>query len=164
MVAVLGTQSIGCQQLCSHAFERTGVEMLEDDITGLFLCKENGDKLWRKLCRPKESVKIDRMRKLHRKVKEGVTKLAANNRTKELLCKAGMMGPDGEEQLQQRQRQKSTAACHHCGAVGHNSSKCLENLETLVFAAEKATGAVGESTFIRCLAHAIQRLPLFLSS
>jgi hypothetical protein len=54
-MVVVGTQSIGCQQLCSRAFERAGVEMLENDITGLFLRTEDADKLWRKLSHRKES-------------------------------------------------------------------------------------------------------------
>jgi hypothetical protein len=100
------------------------------------------------------------MRELCRKVKEGVTKLAAD-KMKELLCEAGRMGPDGEAQPQQQQRkrrrQKRTAACRHCGAVGHErttSSQCLKNPKTLALAAEKAaekaTGAVGESNVLGC--------------
>jgi hypothetical protein len=110
MVAV-GIQSIGRQQFYSHVFERTGIGTFKDDITGLFLRKEDADKLWRKLRRRKESVKIERMRELCRDLKEGVRKQAADNR-KEMSCKAGMMGPDGEEQPQQQQQQKTEAEEH----------------------------------------------------
>jgi hypothetical protein len=153
MVAV-GIQSIGYQQFYSRVFERTGIGMFDNDITGLFLRKEDADKLWRKLRRRKESVKIERMRKLYRDLKEGVRKQVADNR-KEMSYEAGMMGPDGEEQPQQQQqkrrRRKSTATCQYCGVVGHErttSSQCLKNPKTLALAAEKAAekaaGAVGK--------------------
>jgi hypothetical protein len=153
MVAV-GIQSIGYQQFYSRVFERTGIGIFDNDITGLFLRKEDADKLWRKLRRRKESVKIERMRKLYRDLKEGVRKQVADNR-KEMSYEAGMMGPDGEEQPQQQQqkrrRRKSTATCQYCGVVGHErttSSQCLKNPKTLALAAEKAAekaaGAVGK--------------------
>ena len=59
MVAV-GLQSIGYRQFYARVFERIGIEALEeDDITGLFLCKEDADKLYRnKERRRNEDVKI----------------------------------------------------------------------------------------------------------
>ena len=73
MVAV-GLQSIGYCQFYARVFERIGIEALEEDnITGLFLCKEDADKLYRnKERRRNEDVKIERMRRLALpKVEEG---------------------------------------------------------------------------------------------
>jgi hypothetical protein len=99
-------RTIGCQQLCSRVFERAGIGTNKDDITGFFLCKEDADKLWRKPRCRKESVKIETTHELCRDLKEGVTRQQAADDRKELLCKAGMMGPDGEEQPQQQQQQQ----------------------------------------------------------
>jgi hypothetical protein len=126
MIAV-GLQSIGCRQFCTRAFERTGIQSSEEDITGCFLRKEDADKLWRKLSRRRENVKIERMHKHCRKMKEGVEKLVADN-GKDLEHGPGMMGPAGEESDLQSRRQKSTKICRHCGITGHvrTSSKfCL---------------------------------------
>jgi hypothetical protein len=59
MLAV-GLQSVGCQKFYKRVFSRTGVVLEEDDMTSLFLQKEDADKLWRKMHRRKESYKITR--------------------------------------------------------------------------------------------------------
>jgi len=61
MLAV-GLQSVGYRQFYSRVFARTGIDIVENDITGLFLRKEDADKLWRQLHRRKENVKIEQMR------------------------------------------------------------------------------------------------------
>jgi hypothetical protein len=154
MVAA-GLQSVGYQQFYSRVFERTGIEMSEDDITGYFLRKEDADKLWRTQYRRKENVKIERMRSQYRKLKEGVEKLKADNR-KGLTYDSGMMGPageDGEETQQQQQkgkRGKSNATCKHCGIKGHqriSSLQCLKNPKNLAIGVEKTAveaAAVGK--------------------
>ena len=154
MVAV-GIQSIGYRQFYARVFERTGIEVKEDDITGLFLRKEDADKLWRKHRRRKEDVKIARMRDHYRKVKEGVAKLKADN-AKALSYAAGMMGPDaGDEselpQLQRQQQQKGktpkgSVTCRHCGIRGHqrtSSFQCLKNPKNLTNAADEKTAQEG---------------------
>jgi hypothetical protein len=146
----VGRQSIGYLQFCTRMFERTGIQSSEEDITGCFLRKEDADKLWRKLSRRRENVKIERMRKHCRKMKEGVDKLVADTR-KDLACGPGMMGPAGEEsdptqkekRLQSR-REKSTKICGHCGITGHvrTSSKfCFKNLKNVPIAAETAAAS-----------------------
>ena len=131
MVAV-SLQSIGYRQFYGRVFERVGIAALEDDITSLFLRRnEDADKLYRKQRRRQENVKIERMRDHYRKLKDGVTKLKADNR-KALSYGPGMMGPQepnsnsepqrGEgrrEGQQERRRRISTAICKHCGRVGH---------------------------------------------
>jgi hypothetical protein len=143
----VGLQSIGYRQFHTRAFERTGVEISKDDITGCFLRREDADKLWRKLSHRKESAKIERVHKHCRKVKEGVEKLVDDNR-KDLACGFGMMGPTGEEseapvQKQKRgqsQRQASNKICRFCGIRGHArkaSKSCLKNPKIVAIAAEK---------------------------
>ena len=46
MLAV-GIQSVGYRQFYERVFSRTGVAIVKDDITSLFLRKEDSDKLWR---------------------------------------------------------------------------------------------------------------------
>ena len=135
MLAV-GLQSVGYRQFYARVFSRTGIEVLEDDITSLFLRKEDADKLWRQLSRRKENVKIARMRDQYRKLRDGVAKLKADN-TKALSYGQGMMGPGmqetEEEQQQQQQKgrkRKSTGSCPHCGSTGHRrktSKDCPKN-------------------------------------
>jgi hypothetical protein len=95
MVAV-GLQSIGYRQFYKRVFSLTGIEMCDDDITYLFLRSEDGEKLWRKMNRKIESVKITRMRTLYKKLRDGVEKLKADN-AKELGYETNMMGPGGED-------------------------------------------------------------------
>jgi hypothetical protein len=66
--------------------------MCEDDITNLFLRSEDSEKLWRKVHRRKETVKITRMQTLYKKLRDGVAKLKVDN-AKALAYKTGMMGP-----------------------------------------------------------------------
>jgi hypothetical protein len=147
---VVGLQSIGYRQFYTRVFERTGIQSSEEDITGCFLRKEDADKLWRKLSRRRENVKIERMRKHCRKMKEGVEKLVADN-GKDLAYGPGMMGPAGEEsdptqkeKRLQSWREKSTKICGHYSITGHvrTSSKfCLKNPKNVPIAAETAAAS-----------------------
>jgi hypothetical protein len=129
-----GLQSIGYRQFYKRVFSLTGIEICDDDITFLFLRSEDGEKLWRKMHRKIEAVKITRMRTLYKKLREGVLKLKADNR-KALGYETGMMGPGGGEgdhgrQPKNRASDKSKPICKHCGSDTHsrrNSKECPEN-------------------------------------
>jgi hypothetical protein len=95
MVAI-GLPSIGYRQLYQRIFELTRIPIKLDDITSLFLRDEDADKLWRKVHRRKEGIKIIRMREQYCRLWEGVEKLKANN-AKALGYQPGMMGPGGSE-------------------------------------------------------------------
>jgi hypothetical protein len=135
MLAV-GLQSIGYRQFYTRLFERSGIDLRDDDITSLYLRKEDADKLWRKLHRRKESVKICRMRHQYKKLRDGVAKLAADN-AKALGYRSGMMGPGGEDGGEQQQTQGGQRRnggqkppCNHCGSTTHSrrtSKHCPEN-------------------------------------
>ena len=143
MVAV-GLQSIGYRQFYARVFERTGIDILEDDMTSLFLRKEDADKLWRSVRRRKVSSKVSRMRDHYRRLREGVKKLKADNK-KAFSYESGMMGPAGGEELihpaegkgtkgKKRKRRRKTAIdgppCGHCGITGHSRTshfECLKN-------------------------------------
>ena len=143
MVAV-GLQSIGYRQFYARVFSRTGIDILEDDMTSLFLRKEDADKLWRSVRRRKETTKINRMRDHYRKLREGVAKLKADNK-KALSYESGMMGPEGEDSNEdtiiqpqvkrkrrgtKRKRTNDDVPCVHCGIPGHsrtNHFECLKN-------------------------------------
>ena len=136
MVAV-GLQSIGYRQFYARVFERTGIEILEDDITSLFLRKEDADKIWRSERRREVGVKIARMREHYRKVRDGVAKLKADN-AKEFSYESGMMGPEHQQDLLQghelrrgqKRKRANDGTCNHCGLTGHvqiSSLKCLKN-------------------------------------
>jgi hypothetical protein len=132
MLAV-GLQSVGHRQFYELVFSRTGVVLEEDDMTSLFLRKEDADKLWRKMHRRKESHKITRMRHHHKKLRDGVAKLRADN-AKALGYEAGMMEPGGEDvrqQQPQQRRRRSSGACKHCGStISHmriTSRQCPKN-------------------------------------
>jgi hypothetical protein len=74
-----GLQSIGYRKFYEHCFALTGIDVQEDDITSLFLRSEDADKLFCQIHRRKESVKINRMRNLYKKLREGVVKLKVDN-------------------------------------------------------------------------------------
>jgi hypothetical protein len=61
----VGLQSIGCRQLYNRVFALTGINLRDDDITNLFFCSEDAEKLRKKLHQRKESVKITRMREFY---------------------------------------------------------------------------------------------------
>jgi hypothetical protein len=100
-MSAVGLQSVGCRQFYERVFSRTGVALEEDNMTSLFLRKEDADKLWRKMDRRKESCKITRMRHHCKKLRDGVAKLRADN-AEALGHEAGMMGPGGEDAQQQQ--------------------------------------------------------------
>jgi hypothetical protein len=137
MVAV-GLQSIGYRQFYKRVFSLTGIEMCDDDITYLFLRSEDGQKLWRKMNRKIESVKITRMRTLYKKLRDGVEKLKADN-AKELGYETNMMGPGGGEGDHGRRQKKKTGdgskpICKHCGSDTHSrrtSKDCPKNPKNL---------------------------------
>jgi hypothetical protein len=105
----IGLQSIGYHQFYKHVFALTGIPLIEDDITGLFLRSQEGQKLWRQLHRYKEYVKITRIRTLYKKLRDGVAKMKVDN-TKLLGYKTWMMGSGGgEEEHGRRQKQKTGA-------------------------------------------------------
>jgi anaerobic ribonucleoside-triphosphate reductase len=81
-------------------FQLTGIALDHDGITSLFLRDEDADKLWRKLHRRKEAIKINQMREQYRKLCEGVDKLKVDN-AKALGYQPGMLGPGGVEELHQ---------------------------------------------------------------
>jgi hypothetical protein len=127
MLAV-GLQSIGYRQLYRRVFELTGIPIELDDITSLFLRDEDADKLWRKVHRRKEGIKIIRMREQYRRLREGVDKLKADN-ARALGYQPGMMGPGGNEGDPQCKKQRR--ACKHCGFMSHSrisSRKCPKNI------------------------------------
>jgi hypothetical protein len=93
MLAV-GPQSAGCRQFCGRVFERTGIVVDDDDMTGLFLRSEDSETLWQQLHRRTECVKTNRMRVMHEKLREGVEKLKADN-AKALGCESGMIARFG---------------------------------------------------------------------
>jgi hypothetical protein len=126
MLAV-GLQSIGYRQLYERIFELTGIPIELDDITSLFLRDEDAKKLWRKVHRRKEGIKIIRMREQYRRLREGVEKLKADN-AKALGYQPGMMGPGGNEGDPQCEQQRRP--CKHCGFMSHSrisSKKCPKN-------------------------------------
>jgi hypothetical protein len=133
LMLAVGLQSVGYRKFYERVFSRTGVVLEEDDMTSLFLRKEDADKLWRKMHCRKESYKITRMRHHYKKLRDGVAKLRADN-AKALGYEAGMMGPGGEEAQQQapqqRQQRRSSGACKHCGSTSHTritSRQCPKN-------------------------------------
>jgi len=138
MVAV-GLQSIGYRQFYARVFERTGVDILDDDMTSLFLRKEDADKLWRSVRRRKISSKVSRMRNHYRKLREGVAKLKADNK-KAFSYESGMMGPGGADLVQpqgkgakakgrKRKRTNDGPPCVHCGLTGHSRTSAFECLK-----------------------------------
>ena len=121
---------------------------MEDDITSLFLRKEDADKLWRCERRKVASVEISRMRNHYRKVREGVARKLKRDNAKAFRYESGMMmGPEATDEaetdppLQQKEQQKGYKRkrkrdandgwlCHHCGLIGHlriSHSECLKN-------------------------------------
>jgi hypothetical protein len=145
MVAA-GLQSIGYQQLYEHVFSLTGIQLREDDITSLFLCSEDSEKLWRMLHRRKEYVKISRMRTLYKKLRDGVSKLKVDN-GKALGYQTGMMGLGGADEDHGRRPKKGqemdqSQICKPCGSKNHSrraSKHCLAN-------PKKQSGARGSTT------------------
>jgi hypothetical protein len=129
---VVGLQSVGCRKFYERVFSRAGVVLEEYDMTSLFLRKEDADKLWGKMHRRKESYKITRMRHHHKKLRDGVAKLRADN-AKALGYEAGMMGPgdeDVQQQAPQQRQRRSSGACKHCGSTSHTqitSRQCPKN-------------------------------------
>ena len=121
----VGLQSIGYRQFYERVFALTGVTLRVDDITSLFLRKEDQDKLWRKQHRRKEGVKIIRMRKQYKKLRDGVEKLKADN-LRAFSYGSGMTGPgaEGVEVRQQgpsrKPRSKQKHPCPHCGSTTHS--------------------------------------------
>jgi hypothetical protein len=118
-----GLQSIGYQQFYHRVFSLTGIEIREDDITSLFLRSEDSVKLWSRLHRHKQSVKVTRMRTLYRKLREGVSKMKVDN-AKALGYQTGMMGPNGGDvEHGRRQNRKNVVGpkplCPNCGSSTH---------------------------------------------
>ncbi len=137
-------QSVGCTEFYQRIFELTGIETVKDDVTRLFLCSEDQDKLNREAHRRKKSAKTRRMRDQFKKTKEGVEKLKKDNE-QALSCESGMMGPGvaedevrGWEGKNKRGRWKRRGGsenkrlcCKHCGSTTHpriTDSACPKNL------------------------------------
>jgi hypothetical protein len=66
-----GLQSIGYRKFYARGFALTGIDVQEDDITSLFLQSKDADKLFCQINRRKESVKINQMRNLYKKLQRG---------------------------------------------------------------------------------------------
>ena len=132
-------QSIGYRQFYARVFAHTGIDILEDDMTSLFLCKEDAETLWQSVRRQKITSKINRMREHYRRLTEGVAKLKADNK-KAFSYESGMMGPEGEDLnedvLRPQEKRKGAkrkrtndGVCVHSGLPGHvriSSFDCLK--------------------------------------
>ena len=105
-------QSIGYRQFYKRVFQLTGIKLLEEDMTNLFLRSEDAGKLWRRAHRRKQTVKIKRMRMHYKKLRDGVAKLKKDNR-KDLSYGSGMMGPGAAGEVEVRQK-----TCK-CGSTQH---------------------------------------------
>jgi hypothetical protein len=136
MLAV-GLQSIGYRKLYSRVFALTGIEMTDDDITYIFFSSQDSEKLWRRLHRRKQSVKITRMREQYRKLRDGVAKLKADN-ARSLAYETGMMGPGGDDvneerqQIKRKRKNQQNLSCKHCGSTTHSritSTQCPSNVK-----------------------------------
>jgi hypothetical protein len=128
-------QSIGYRQTYKRLFELTGIELNESDMTSLFLRSEDAMKLWKKVHRRKESVKIKRMRTYYKKLREAVAQTIKDNK-RAFSYSSGMMGPGGGEQEAEQQqvgggnRKRKSGSCKHCGSTGHTritSYQCPSN-------------------------------------
>jgi hypothetical protein len=72
----VGLQSIGYRTVYEWIFALTGIKLVEDDMTSLFLrASEDMMKLWRQEYRRKESVKSRRMLSNFKKISDGGEKL-----------------------------------------------------------------------------------------
>ncbi len=68
-------QSIGYRRFYWRLFKRVGIRW-KTEFTRPYLRSENKQKGWRKLNRKKTHVKIVRMRRVYRKIREGTNKFS----------------------------------------------------------------------------------------
>jgi hypothetical protein len=130
-----------------------------EDLTGLFLRSEDSDKLWRKVRRRKESVKIHRMRKQYKKIREAIIKVKKDNQ-KDLTYMSGMQGPGGEvagekpgrkrqahglaEGSSKPKKRATKTSCKQCGSTSHSRITSLDCTSNPKNTAEKLAKSIGK--------------------
>jgi hypothetical protein len=132
----LGLQiSVGYKQFYKRLFERTGIQG-DDHFTNLYVRAEDGMHAWKKLYQRLEAVKLRRMEKVYKKLREGRQKLISNNQRDLTYSSGMMMETEAEEEARSRKTRRTTGErrCPHCNEDSHQrhaSRLCPKNKRNL---------------------------------
>jgi hypothetical protein len=121
------------KKVSERVFKLTGIGIVKDDVTSLFLRSEDADKVFREIYRQKKTVKVKRMQNHFKKIREGVEKLKKDN-ARELSYGTGMMGPGADDENGDQNRavagSEKRVFCKHCKSNTHSritSKHCAKN-------------------------------------
>jgi hypothetical protein len=108
--------SISYEKTYERVFALTGLPL--GSFTFLYLRAEDKQRMWRRRHQNKVSVKMMRMEKFYKKIREGGQKSVQDN-AKGLSYKSGMMGPGSTTTTTSNKRQRRSIGCPHCGFLTH---------------------------------------------
>ena len=120
--------SIGYEETYWRVFALTVMSV--GGLNNLYLQAEDKQHRWRRNHRKKKHYKINRLKKIYARLKEGTEKQVADA-AKNLTYESGMMGPGVSKEAATNNREKKTSeCCPNCGLSSHRritSKFCLKN-------------------------------------